>query len=508
MSALERLAGSLLCVGFAGETATQSEIETLRSLGPGGLVLFSRNVSTPTRTRELVDALRLALGEIVVAVDQEGGRVARFRREFPALPPAMAVAASGDPATAELLAAGLGGELRRAGVDLNFAPVADLALDPRNTVIGTRAYSDDPARAATFVAATVRGLQRGGIAATLKHFPGHGATAIDSHLALPVLDVGAETLRAREFIPFAAGIVAGARAVMIGHLAIPALDAELPASLSPRLIAPTLRKELGFAGAVITDCLQMDAIARDPGTARAAVLALAAGADFLTISHDLGVARAARDAIVAALESGELKRPALEVSAKRVAALRGNRAVADDAVDVRALAEQVARAAITLVRGEPQLSRERPINVVSFEGSAADGIAPESAGALSLHLALRRRHFQAESLRVALSPSAEMLEHLVALVAAQRDRSLVIVMRRAHLHAAQADAIDALLRLCPGALLVSALEPFDVPRFPRAESVVCTYGDDELMIDALADTLAGLVRPTGSLPVSLGTTAA
>jgi len=491
VNALERLAGSLLCVGFEGESATEPVFEALRDLGPGGVVLFSRNVSTPLRARELSDALRAELGTLVVAVDQEGGRVARFRREFPALPSAMAVAAAGEPAACELLALGLAGELRGAGVDLNFAPVADLALDPRNTVIGTRAYSGDPERAAAFVGAAVRGLQRGGVAATLKHFPGHGATAIDSHVALPVLDVAADTLRTREFVPFAAGIAAGARAVMIGHLAVPALDGARPASLSPVVITQTLRRELGFDGAIVTDCLQMDAIARGVGTPRAAVLALAAGADFLTISHDLGVARAARDAIVAALGSGELDPSALEASAARVATLRGAGATPAQAGDLRELAARVARAAVTLVRGEVRLGRDRPVNVVSFEGSATDGVAPESADSLSLHLALRRRRFQAESLRVALAPPAEMLEHLLALVAAQRDRSLVIVMRRAHLHAAQAQAIDALLAASPGALLVSALEPFDVPRFPQAANVVCTFGDDELMTDALADAMAG-----------------
>jgi len=487
---LERLAGSLLCVGFDGESATAPLVDELRALAPGGVILFARNVSTPARTRELIDAIRAELGDSVVAVDQEGGRVARFRREFPASPSAMAVAAAGDPAAAELLAFGLANELQRAGVDLNFAPVADLALEPRNTVIGTRAYSDDPGRAASFVAATVRGLQRGGVGATLKHFPGHGATAADSHLALPVLEVDLARLRSREFVPFEAGIGAGARAVLLGHLAVPALDSELPASLSGRVVA-TLRDELGFAGVVVTDCLQMEAIAGGIGTVRGAVLALAAGADLLTISHDLCVARAVRDAIVAAIESGELQKSRLEASAARVAGLRDSAVAPAERLAVGPLAARIARAAIKLVRGDAKLPRDRPVNVVSFEGDAGDGVASHSGADLPLHLALRRRRFQAESLRVALSPRHEMLENLLALVAAQSDRSLVVVMRRAHLHEAQASAIDALLALAPGARLVSALEPFDVARFPQAATVLCTYGDDELMIDALADVLAG-----------------
>ena len=194
MTALERLAGGVLCVGFRGDTPATAPLDELRALAPGGIVLFSRNLSaSPERNRELVNAIREALGGALFAIDQEGGRVVRLRRGALALPSAMAVAASGEPSAANLLALGVAGDLRAIGVDLNFAPVADLALAACGTVIGTRAYSDDPQRAAALVAATVRGLRRGDIGATLKHFPGHGATAVDSHAALPVLEVDGAT---------------------------------------------------------------------------------------------------------------------------------------------------------------------------------------------------------------------------------------------------------------------------------------------------------------------------
>ena len=493
-----------MCVGFQGDAPAGAPLDELRDLAPGGIVLFSRNLSaSPERNRELVDSIREGLGGAIFAIDQEGGRVVRLRRGALALPSAMAVAASGEPSAAELLALGVAGDLRAIGVDLNFAPVADLALATCGTVIGTRAYSDDPQRAAAFVAATVRGLQRGGIGATLKHFPGHGATAVDSHVALPLLEVDGATLRAREFVPFEAGIAAGARAVMVGHLLVPALDRDRPASLSRRVIDDVLRRELGFDGVVVTDCLQMDAIAQGVDTIRAAVLALAAGADMLAISHDLSVARAARDAIVAAVGSGELSRAALEAASARVAGLRRDPSAPVEEFDARGLAERIARDAITLLRGDAMLPRDRPVNVVSFEGGAGDGVAPAHGDSLSLHLALRRRRVPAELLRVALAPDEEMLENLCALLAAQRDRSVVIVMRRAHVHEAQARAIDALLGLVPEAIVVSALEPFDLSRFPQARAMLCTYGDDEATIDALADILAGVATPAGSLPVAL-----
>ena len=502
MTALARLAGNLLCVGFPGDAPESAPLAELRELAPGGIILFSRNVSTPEHTRDLVAAIRGAVRGVVVAVDQEGGRVARLRRGMLALPSAMAVAACGETWAADLLALGVAGDLREIGVDLNFAPVADLALAKRGAVIGTRAYSDDPKRAAGFVAATVHGLRRGAIGATLKHFPGHGATAVDSHAALPVLEVDGTTLSKREFVPFKAGIAAGACAVMVGHLMVPALDRERPASLSPHIIREVLRGELGFEGVVVTDCLQMDAIAKEVGTVRAAVLALEAGAEMLVISHDLSLARAARDAIVAAVESGELSRTALEAAAARVAGLRRDVWAPFEEFDAREVAEHIARGAITLVRGKARLPLDRPVNVVSFEGGSGDGVA-ESPDSVPLHLALRRQRLKAEFLRVALAPDEEMLENLCALIAAQRDRSLVIVMRRAHVHEAQARAIDALLGLVPEAIVVSALEPFDVSRFPQAQTLLCSYGDDETAIAALADVLAGAVMPAGSLPVAL-----
>jgi len=507
MNELERLVSSLLCVGFSGDVPDAAVLAELRALAPGGVILFGRNVSTPEVTRAVVDAVCDALGGTsrpIVAIDQEGGRVMRLRRGATPGPSAMAVAAAGDLELAERLATAMAGDLRRIGVNLNLAPVADLALEPASTVIGTRAFSDDPARAAQYVAATVRGLQRGGIGATLKHFPGHGATATDSHTALPIVGDPVATLRARELVPFEAGILAGAEAVMAGHIIATALDPDVPASLSARVLTGLLRDELGFAGLIVTDCLQMDAIARSVGTARGAVMALAAGADLLTISHDLAVAREARDAIVAAVESSELPIARLEAAAASISRFRSAAAeVGDRPAPDAEIAAAIAHRAVTLVRGKPVQNSDVPLNVVSFEGGTGDGAAALTVERPELHLALRRRRIRSESLRVAIEPSAEMVENLLGLIQAQAGRGLAIVMRRAHVHAAQANAIDALLAASPEAVLISANEPFDVVRFPQARTVLCTYGDEEIMFEALADVLAGKSEPMGRLPVSL-----
>jgi beta-N-acetylhexosaminidase len=509
---LEGLAGSLLWVGFPGATPEEVPLAALRDLAPGGLVLFGRNVTAPEATARLVEAVRGALargagGPPPVAIDQEGGRVARLQRGFAAFPSALALGACADAGLAHAFGSGLATEIRRAGAGVDFAPVLDLLLDPGSTVIGTRALGDEPQAVAPLGAAMVRGLQGGGVAAVVKHFPGHGASAVDSHLALPRIEASPDELRARELVPFAAAFEAGALGVMAGHLLVPSFDPERPASLSRRTLDDVLREQLGFRGLCFTDCLLMEAIARRPGgSVAAAVDALEAGADALVISHDLETARAARDAIVAAVRSGRIPLARLEEARARAAAfasaLDASAARAASESDPAAVARRVAAGAVTLVRGRAALDATRIVNVIAFEGDASDGIGSR-VERTPLHVLLRERRVRAESLRLPLEPTAGDLETLDDVLSTQRERQLVIVARRAHLFPAQAAAIDALLVASPDAVLVAALEPFDVERFPEARSVLCTYGDDATTFEALAEILSGRAEARGRMPVRL-----
>jgi beta-N-acetylhexosaminidase len=464
-------------------------------------VLFARNVSSLDATRALVAQARAACGgthPALVCVDQEGGRVARLHFGAP-LPSMRTLGAAGDPALAERAGAALAFELRRIGATVDFAPVLDLALEADSTVIGTRSLGADPARVAALGAALVRGLQAGGVTATPKHFPGHGATALDSHVELPVVASGLAVLRERELVPFAAAFAAGARAVMSAHVVVRALDAERPATLSPAVLTGLLRGELGFRGVCFTDDLQMGAIARGAGTARGAVLALAAGADALLVAHGLEAAAAARDAVVAAVRAGEVPLARLEEAAERVAALRAAQPSVDPletAGEDADLGLEIARRGLQRVRGAGRLDRARPATVVSFEGVAGDGIAAAGAERPSLSLALRRRRVKSESMRVPLEPDAGMLELLLDVVRAQGPRDVVVLARRAHAHPAQRHAIAALLETASDAIVASVLEPVDVPQFARARTLFVTHGDEEPNLEALADAL--LAPSTGS----------
>ena len=319
---LTALARSVFCVGFSGADAAAIPLDALRRFAPGGVLLFARNIGDAADLRASIAALRTC-GDVapLVAIDQEGGRIARIVDPtlVAQLPAAMALGAGSDAAACERAGTLLGRDLARLGISVDFAPCADLALDPRNTVIGNRSFGSAPHAVASRCAAFARGLETGGVAAAIKHFPGHGSTARDSHLDLPRIAVDAATLRARDLVPFAASIATDAASiVMTAHVVLEALDEHAPATLSAAVLTGLFRGELGFDGVIATDCLEMGAIASTIGTCAGAVRALAAGADLLLVSHHLELAEAGAQAIATAIADGNVPRARLESAAARI----------------------------------------------------------------------------------------------------------------------------------------------------------------------------------------------
>ncbi|MFN2461327.1 MAG: beta-N-acetylhexosaminidase [Candidatus Velthaea sp.] len=507
---LRALARSVMCVGFEGSAAGTAPLEELRAFAPGGIVLFARNAAGDGDLRALIAALR-ACGEPppLVALDQEGGRVARIASDAVAqLPSAMAVGAAGDVRACEQLGVLVGRDLAALGISIDFAPCADLALDPRNTVIGNRSYGEDPHAVARFAIAFARGLERGGVGAAIKHFPGHGSTHVDSHTALPRVAVAAATLRARDIVPFGEAVAADAASlVMSAHVVAEAFDRANPATLSSAVLTGLLRGELGFQGVIVTDCLEMDAAG---DAAAAAPRALAAGADLLLFSHRLELAQRAADTVATAVERGELLRARLDDAARRVAALRDRFALPapfGGEVDA-ALPLAVARRAVTVVRGEVHLRPGLPVTVVSFEGHIGDGAAGERTEPPSLSAALRARGWRSELMRVPLEPDAGDVDLLVAQLRSLGDRNYILMTRRAQLYRAQAAAATRILGAVPGALVISAREPYDAALFPHARNVACTYGDERISLEGCADVLSGRAEPEGRLPVTIDRTSA
>ncbi|HCA88624.1 MAG TPA: sugar hydrolase, partial [Streptomyces sp.] len=322
---------TVLQPGFTGTTAPEW---LLRRLGEGlaSVGLFGRNIESPGQLAALTARLRAERDDLLVAVDEEGGDVTRLEaRTGSSFPGNLALGVADDPALTRAVARELGRRLAECGVNLNWAPSADVNSNPDNPVIGVRSFGSDPGLVARHTAAYIDGLQSAGVAACTKHFPGHGDTSVDSHHALPRIDADPETLWVRELVPFRAAIEAGTKAVMSAHILLPALDPARPATLSPPALSGLLRSPvteggLGFRGLIVTDGMEMRAISAAYGIERGSVLAIAAGADAICVGGGLADEETVlrlRDALVRAVRDGELPEERLADAAARVRTLAG-----------------------------------------------------------------------------------------------------------------------------------------------------------------------------------------
>jgi beta-N-acetylhexosaminidase len=323
MSSSPTQAAGVLLPGFLGPELPAWLDRRLRD-GLAGVCLFGANIDDDEQVAVLTGQIRAANPSAVIAIDEEGGDVTRLYAATGSPYPGNAVLGRlDDVALTGTVARAVACQLAAAGVTLNLAPVADVNSNPANPVIGVRSFSADAEVAARHVAAWTAAHEQCGVATSVKHFPGHGDTAVDSHLGLPVLEATPDLLRRRELLPFQAAIAAGARTVMTSHIVVPALDRSGPATFSAAILGDLLRGELGFTGVIVSDALDMRGASAEIGIPAAAVRALAAGVDLLCIgprNTDEQVAQI-EAAIVAAVESGELPAERLADAAKRVAAL-------------------------------------------------------------------------------------------------------------------------------------------------------------------------------------------
>lgn len=312
MASLYRRVARMFMVGFPGPTP-DAEVEALIDDGVFGAILFKRNVGTLEETAALCRRLKeRADRRFLISVDQEGGRVARLRgAPFTALPSMREIGQRGE-AVAERVGRLLAHELRALGFDFDFAPVLDVDTNPANPVIGDRAFAATADAVARMGLAVARGLEAGGVASCGKHFPGHGDTHQDSHLTLPHLPHALDRLRRVELVPFRAYARAKLASIMTAHVIFDALDPTVPATLSERVLTDLLKGELGFEGVVVSDDLEMKAIADNYSVEEAAVRGTRAGVDLFLVCHHAEVQRRAIEAVVHAVESGQIRQARID----------------------------------------------------------------------------------------------------------------------------------------------------------------------------------------------------
>jgi beta-N-acetylhexosaminidase len=455
--------------------------------GLAGVTLFAPNMAAgPDALTALTRTLRGAAPDVLVAADEEGGDVTRVWYDSGSpYPGNAALGAVDDVALTQRVHAAIGADLAALGINLDLAPCLDVLAAPENPVVGTRSFGASPELVARHGAAAVRGLQSAGIAACAKHFPGHGATLLDSHAEVAVVPDGLAVVTGRDLPPFRAAVAAGVRAVMPGHLRVAGLTGSLPASLSAAAVT-LLRSSLGFDGVVVTDALEMRAVRDLFGIPGAAVRAVAAGNDLLCLGRDVPEDGylAVRAALVHAVGAGELPESRLAEAAERVAGLRAWLAVQHrpgaGAVDGIGLA--AARRALRVTGALGILPEPRDPVVVEVEP-----IANMAAGDARWGL---NAWVPAGSLRVAAVPDAGTAasEACRALKAAA-GRSLILVVRDAHRSAATRSLVTAVLAERPDTILVEMGLPYWQPPAGAYQAYLATYGASRANAQAAAELL-------------------
>jgi len=346
-------AGDLLIVGLpANDIGSEKEaLDFIEELRPWGVILFARNAPSSEAFLALTARIAERFPDVATSIDHEGGRVNRLPMPFTRFPPMLGCARLADPGVLREIAHCQGAELRAAHIDISYAPILDVHSNPDNPIIGDRAFGCTPEEVIHNALPYAQGLAEAGVIACGKHFPGHGDTLLDSHLELPRVEHSVDRLRAVEMAPFAAAVRQGIPMLMTAHVLYTALDPKVPASLSRDVVTGWLREALGYRGVVVTDDLEMRAIADRFGTGEAAVLAVRAGSDAILVCNTPDRAREARDALAKAIAGGEIGAAALADAAgrrsklmKRIRKLRALRRNLDaiGAVSHRSLASQLA----------------------------------------------------------------------------------------------------------------------------------------------------------------------
>lgn len=520
---LEEKIGQMFMCGFDGTEPTEGIRELIRQQRIGGIIYFRRNIATPAQVAELSRALQEERSEgsppLFIAIDQEGGMVSRIDRDIALIPGAMALGAAGNAEDAYLSAAISGRELRLMGINVNFAPSVDVNNNPLNPVIGIRSYGEDPHAVAEMGVAAVKGYAAAGVAATIKHFPGHGDTEFDSHLGLPLIPHNEERLFEVELYPFIEAIAAGADAVMTAHVVFPAFgDADLPATLNASVVTDLLRGRLGYTGVIVTDCLEMQAISGVYGIPEGAVMAVEAGADLVLVSHTLAEQQAAIAAVVAAVQQGRLSLERIDASVERILALKRRRQMEQKAVSADELAAALARPedlaalreiserSITLVKDEGQLplDRHEPTFVIWAEPHEWTQVVEVIEQQETLGTALAAWMDEVHEQRIGLSPTEAEITELLDTAAGYRQVVVATHNPLSRLDAGQARLVRGLAaRTDTRVVAVSTRNPYDINEYPQVKTYLCAYENRPVPMAALARILVGLLPARGKLPVSL-----
>jgi beta-N-acetylhexosaminidase len=502
----------------------------------GGIIYFrwTGNVNEPRQIAHLSNGIqKAALAQpagipMLISTDQEQGVVSRVWAPATEFPGNMALGATRRPADAFAAANVTASELEALGINQNFAPVADVNVNPLNPVIGVRSFGESPELVSELSAAAVGGTQRAGVSATLKHFPGHGDTVTDSHTGVPWIFHTKEQWEEIDAPPFRAGIAAGADMLMTAHVVMPLLQSDCdvatqvgcdPATLDPEILTGLLRDELGYDGVVITDALNMAGVREKYGDERIPVLALKAGADMpmmVDTTTDTVSLDVAYNAVLKAVRSGEISEERIDESVRRVIELKRDRGLFRDPFASErkaprelgtpghlATAARVGDHSVTLVKNDAGLLPLEPGGgqkvLVTGYRSVSDTLNAQPAAHLAA--ALREHGLTTDLFETGTTPDAATIASAVSSAAASD--LVVVATSNASGSEAQRNLVNALLGTGKPVVLVATRNPYDIAALTQAPTYIASYSWTAPSMQAVAGVLLGEVNPVGKLPVRI-----
>ena len=517
-------AGQLLMCGFHGLEATEGILDLIRSHHLGSVIFFSRNIESPEQVQKLTHTLQTAAKEagherpLLIAVDQENGVVRRLGSSGTYLPGSMALGAINLTSAAYQVATATSKELLALGINWNLAPDMDVNNNSLNPVIGVRSFGEDPERVSRLGSAQVEAYQKNRVATSIKHFPGHGDTATDSHLGVPVIDKDIDDLEQVELVPFRQAIASKGDAyptsVMIAHISLPKIIKEKnrPASISSEIATDLLRNKLGYEGIIITDCVEMDAVKDTVGSGRGAIMALQAGNDMSMISHTLEFQQDAFKFLAEELDAGTLDPEALNKSLARVAALKDRFLTWEDALTIKdlgvvgckahvELSERLYNKVPTLVRDRNQLLPIKPTEHQKILFLAAHvpltlAIDSESEPFNSMYDSLSRRHSNTEYL-IFTEESKDVSSKI------QEADYVVVGTANGNLHPFQSDMVKLVASLTKKLIVVAVINPYDLMAFPEVDTYAVTYEYTPPAHEAFVRMLFGEIMNENQLPITI-----
>lgn len=507
---LREKVGQLFMVGFDALQANDHIKALIRQKKVGGVILFRRNVHTPAQVSSLCRELQEINAEVsdtplLISIDQEGGMVMRIEQGVTPIPAAMAFQAAGSVTDCERMNRVSGDEMRQIGINMLLAPVLDVNNNRLNPVIGVRAYGEDAATVIEYGTAAMRGQRASGIAVTAKHFPGHGDTAVDTHYAMALVPHDKARLHAVELAPFRAAIAGGVDAIMTAHVVFPAFEADtsVPATLSKAVLTDLLRGEMGYQGVVISDCLEMAAISEGIGIPKGAIATLQAGTDIVLISHREEQQHAAIEAVLQAVEKGEIDIARIDEALARVAELKRihavrdwrERPVAPPALmqpEAMALSHKLQKAALRVQGPFRALDASKPVTLLTVEVRSRSEIDEVALG--------RNKEARSSMLPALLEAGLDVREYALSAEALDDEVAAAIAFAQGAqqivLQTYNAMFIDGQRRLVSALphdklWLVAGRLPYDLDLAPDAQGRLASFGCRPAALVPVVEKLAG-----------------